>query len=95
MRTLWGTRGHFESFLSPLSCCRGGNGISSIFRFEKRSIDDKSYIPEAAFELMLLAARADGEQCMKRLICEVSARERQDSSHKERSVRSISIFDLE
>ena len=68
------------------SCFRGGNG--NFFHFEKRSIDE-SYIPEEAFQLMLLAAKKDEEQCLRRLICEVNARDSHNDSHHERSVRFV------
>ena len=68
------------------SCLRGGNG--NFFHFEKRSIEE-SYIPEEAIELMLLAAKSDEEQCVRRLICEVNARGSHNDSHQERSVRFV------
>ena len=38
---------------------------------------------------MLLAAKSDEEQCVRRLICEVNARGSHSDSHQERSVRFV------
>ena len=38
---------------------------------------------------MLLAAKKDEEQCLRRLICEVNARGSHNDSHQERRVRFV------
>ena len=54
-----------------LTSNRGRSGYS---RYGKRSPSEGGEIPEEAIELMFRAAEMDeDEQCVRRLICEVSA----------------------
>ena len=69
---------------NSIDSSRGRSGYS---RYGKRSLPDAELIPDEAVELMLRAAGMDAEeQCVRRRICEISAKNTADQSDKETNV---------